>query len=87
MPSDVFLTLVKDQNWTGCKRIRFYETERVIEILKKDLNDPKASSKKMFGCAMRKVNSCENSRGMRVSFLQWMDILASHHNSSDNLME
>lgn len=62
MPSDVFLTLVKDQNWTGCKRIRFYETERVIEILKKDLNDPKASSKKMFGCAMRKVNSCENSR-------------------------
>ena len=28
MPSDKLLTLVNGQNWTGCKRIKFYEAEK-----------------------------------------------------------
>ena len=62
MPSDKFLTLVEGRNWTGCNRVKFYETEKVIEALRSELNDPHASERKMFGCAMRKVNGCEDSR-------------------------
>lgn len=62
MPSDNLLTLVEGQNWTGCKRVKFYEAERAIDTLKKELNDPHASVRKMFGCAMRKVNGCQDSR-------------------------
>ena len=62
MPSDKFLTLVEGRNWTGCNRVKFYEAEKVIEALKNELNDPRASERKMFGCAMRRVNGCEDSR-------------------------
>lgn len=62
MPSDKLLTLVDGQNWTGCKRVKFYEAEKVIAMLKKELNDQNASERKMFECAMRKVNGCEDCR-------------------------
>lgn len=62
MPSDKLLTLVNGQNWTGCKRVKFYEAEKAIATLKKELNDQHASERKMFGCAMRKVNGCEDCR-------------------------
>lgn len=62
MPSDNLLTLVKGQNWTGYSRVKFYEAENVIELLKQQLEDQNASTRKMFGCAMRKVNACEDSR-------------------------
>ena len=61
-PSDNLLTLVNNQNWTGCSRVKFYEAEKAIETLKQELNDPNASTRKMFGCAMKKVNGIENSR-------------------------
>ena len=61
-PSDKLLTLIPDQDWTGYERVKFYEAERVIERLKKELDDPNASTHKMFSCAMRKVNACEDCR-------------------------
>ena len=61
-PSDKLLTLVKGQDWTGCNRIKFYETEKVVEFLKNELQDQNASVKKMFECAKRKANGCENCR-------------------------
>lgn len=62
MPSDKLLTLVNVQNWTGCKRAKFYEAEKAIATLKKELDDQHASEQKMFGCVMRKVNGCEDCR-------------------------
>lgn len=61
-PSDNLLKVVNGQNWTGYKRVKFYEPERVIERLKNELGDPDASVGKMFACAMRKVNPCEDCR-------------------------
>ena len=61
-PSDKLLTLVPGQDWTGYERVKFYEAERVIERLKSELGDPRASTHKMFSCAMRKVNTCEDCR-------------------------
>lgn len=62
MPSDNLLTLVPKQKWTGYNRVRFYEAQRVIDTIKRELNDKNASTQKMFSCAMRKVNGCEESR-------------------------
>lgn len=62
VPSDILLTPVKEQDWTGYDRVKFYEAEKVIEELGKELKDSNASVKRMFGCAMRKVNSCQESR-------------------------
>lgn len=61
-PSDKLLTLVDGQNWTGCRGIKLYDTKKVIEMLKNELNDQQASERKMFECAMRKVNGCDDCR-------------------------
>lgn len=61
-PSDKLLSLVAGQKWTGYERIKFYEANTAITRLKAELEDPSASTEKMFGCAMRKVNGCTNSR-------------------------
>ena len=66
MPSDNLLTLVKGQNWTGCSRVKFYEAEKVMELLQQELEDQNASARKMFGCAMRKVNACEDSKNIKT---------------------
>lgn len=62
IPSDNLLTLVEGQNWTGYKRVKFYQAEKAIELLKNELNKQDASKEEMFEYAMRKVNGCENSR-------------------------
>ena len=37
LPSDNLLILKSNQDWTSCKKVRFYEAPRVIELLKKAL--------------------------------------------------
>lgn len=61
-PSDKFLQKIEGQSWTGYRRVKFYETDAVVKALKKELDDPCASNERMFGCAMRKVNGCGDSR-------------------------
>ena len=61
-PSDRLLTPIPGQDWTGCKNVHFYEAQRVVEAIRRELNDTNASTQKMFGCAMRKVYGCEDSR-------------------------
>ena len=61
-PYEELLTIKSKQDWTGCKKVKFYEVRRLTETIKKELDDPNASSHKMFECAKRKVNGCENSR-------------------------
>ena len=53
-PSDKLLTLVKGQDWTGCNRIKFYETEKVVEFLKNELQDQNASVKKCLNVLREK---------------------------------
>ena len=62
MPSDILLSPTEGKNWTGYKRIKYYEASKAIETLKKELNDPDASTQRMFECAMRRVNGCKESR-------------------------
>lgn len=45
-PSDRLLLPIEGQSWTGYKKVRFYEAERVIVKLKSELKDPNASAKK-----------------------------------------
>lgn len=61
-PYKQLLTINPMQDWTGCKKVKFYEADKFIKNIKRDLDDPKASPHKMFECAKRKVNGCENSR-------------------------
>lgn len=61
-PSDKLLSLVAKQDWTGYGHIKFYEANTALTRLKAELNDPSASTAKMFGYAMRKVNGCTTSR-------------------------
>ena len=68
MPSDKLLTppspgcCGKTRFYTGYGRVRFYEYERAIKLLRKELNDSKASTRKMFGKAMSYSNSDNSSR-------------------------
>jgi len=61
-PSDLLLTLVPGQNWTGYGKVRFYAADNVIKLLKKELNDPNASAQFLFEYAMKKVNNCKDTR-------------------------
>lgn len=61
-PSDRLLTIVEGQQWTGYKRVKFYETEKVTNLLKEELGSQDASISRLFSCAMRKMNSCADSR-------------------------
>lgn len=69
MPSDCLLTppkpcwfCRKTLNYTGFGRIHFYEYEKAIQLLKDELKDAQASTKKMFGKAMTYSNSNNESR-------------------------
>lgn len=62
MPSDVLLTPVQDKSYTGFGRIKFYQTDRAIELLRKELDDPQASKGKMFGKAMSYSNDDGSTR-------------------------
>lgn len=61
-PSDVLLTPVNDRPYTGYERIKFYETDHVINLLKIELNDDNPSLGKMFGRAMAYSNDDEDTR-------------------------
>lgn len=62
MPSDVLLTPIEGQPYTGSKRVKFYEATKVIELLKEELGDSTPSLGKMFGRAMSYSNDDEKSR-------------------------
>jgi hypothetical protein len=61
-PSDVLLTPVNYRPYTGYERIKFYETDHVINLLKIELNDDNPSLGKMFGRAMAYSNDDEDTR-------------------------
>lgn len=62
MPSDVLLTPIEGISYTGYKRIKFYQPDRVIELLKDELHDQNPSKGKMFGKAMSYSNSDSSTR-------------------------
>lgn len=68
MPSDRLLTVPKPRccgkvrNYTGFGRVRFYEYEKAIRLLKDELEDDNANTRKMFGRAMSYSNSDNNTR-------------------------
>ena len=61
-PSDKLLTPVPGQKWSGIKKVKFFFPERAVEQLKNDTRDTEASTDKMFGYAMRYVNSNKECR-------------------------
>lgn len=68
MPSDKLLTpptpncCGKVRKYTGFGRIRFYEYDKAIRLLREELNDDKAEPRKMFGKAMSYSNSNDKTR-------------------------
>ena len=68
MPSNKLLTAPKPscrgnvRNYTGFGRIRFYEYDKAVRCLKKELNDENANARKMFGKAMSYSNTNEKTR-------------------------
>lgn len=52
----------KMRNYTGFGRIRFYEYEKAVRLLRQELDDAKADEKKMFGKAMTYSNSTDKTR-------------------------
>ncbi len=52
----------KKRNYTGFGRIRFYEYDKAVSLLKEELNDSEANESKMFGKAMSYSNSNEKTR-------------------------
>ena len=68
-PSDKLLTppskcciCQKTKDYTGYGRIRFYQYEKVANMLRSELEDPVANPKKMFGKAMSYSNSNSDTR-------------------------
>lgn len=68
MPSDKLLRSPKPKrcgkvrNYTGFGRVRFYEYDKVVKLLRDDIGDDIADERKMFGRAMSYSNSNEKSR-------------------------
>lgn len=68
MPSDILLRFPepnccgKVRKYTGFGRVRFYEYEKVVKLLREELDDADADEKKMFGKAMSYSNSNDKSR-------------------------
>ena len=68
MPSDKLLRFPepnccgKVRKYTGFGRVRFYEYEKVVKLLREELDDVDADEKKMFGKAMSYSNSNDKSR-------------------------
>ena len=61
-PSDILLTPIPGQKWTGIKKVRFYHAEEAVKALREDTKDEEADTGKMFGFAMRMVNSNKDCR-------------------------
>lgn len=62
IPSDVLLTPIEGQSYTGYKRIKFYQTGKVVSLLKIELNDQNADCGKMFSKAMSYSNGDKSTR-------------------------
>ena len=62
MPSDKLLTPVPGQKWNGIKKVKFYFANEAVKALREDTKDDEADTKKMFGYAMRMVNSNKDCR-------------------------
>lgn len=62
MPSEILLTPVSGQTYTGSKKVKFYEVNKVVDLLKRELQDTNASLGKMFGRAMSYSNDDEKTR-------------------------
>lgn len=62
MPSNMLLTLVPNQTFTGYGRIKFFMASKAIELLQEELNDVNAPAMKMFGKAMSYSMSDTNTR-------------------------
>lgn len=52
----------KSRNYTGFGRIRFYEYEKIVKLLRQELNDEKANEGMMFSKAMSYSNSDDKTR-------------------------
>ena len=61
-PSDVLLTPIANQQYTGYGRIKFFFVNRAIELLRDELDNSEASTKQMFGKAMSYSSSDSNTR-------------------------
>ena len=61
-PSDNLLSAKVDHSWTGCRKVKFFFANEVVEYLRKDTQDENATKEKMFAYAMQQVNSSPNSR-------------------------
>ena len=62
MPSNILLTPIDGQNYTGYNRVKFYEACKAIDLLKAELGDNNASLGKMFGRAMSYSNDDDKTR-------------------------
>lgn len=62
MPSDVLLTPIDGCKFTGYKRIKFYQVDKAIKLLKEELHDENASQGKMFSKAMSYSNGDSSTR-------------------------
>ena len=62
MPSDKLLKMKQGKKYSGISKVRFYQTSKVIQLLKEDVEDKDANERKMFSKAMRIANSNEKSR-------------------------
>ena len=62
VPSDILLTPIPGKKWTGIRKVRFYFANEAVSALREDTKDENADTKKMFGYAMRMVNSNKDCR-------------------------
>lgn len=62
MPSSILLTPIDGQNYTGYKRVKFYEACMAIDLLKAELGDCNASLGKIFERAMSYSNDDDKTR-------------------------
>ncbi len=62
VPSDILLTPIPGQKWTGIKKVKFYFANEAVKALRKDTHDEEADTKKMFGYAKRMVDANKDCR-------------------------
>ena len=61
-PSDNLLKIKGNKKYTGTYKVRFYETYKVVELLKNDIADGNTNERRLFSKAMRDINGNEKSR-------------------------
>jgi hypothetical protein len=61
-PSDKLLQVNSQKGYSGISKVRFYHTDKVVTMLKQDVDDNNANERKMFNHAMCYSNSDDKSR-------------------------